>query len=84
MHHLICNFYFCMSKFLFQKAGDNCQIVSLGAGFDTLYWRLRDEGYKFSNYTEVDFPTVTAKKCFCIKRSKDLLETIGTPGMLFY
>lgn len=26
----------------------NCQVVNLGAGFDTLYWRLKDERKDFT------------------------------------
>lgn len=62
-------------KFL-AKAGESAQIVNLGAGFDTLYWRLKDQGYHISNYVEIDFPTVTSKKCYMIKRKKELLERI--------
>lgn len=62
-------------KFL-NKAGDKAQIVNLGAGFDTLYWRLKDKGVHVSSYVELDFPTITSKKCYMIKRSKQLLERI--------
>lgn len=62
-------------KFL-SKAGQTAQIVNLGAGFDTLYWRLKDRGYNIANYVEIDFPTVTAKKSYMIKRNKQLLERI--------
>lgn len=65
---------------MFQKTGDRCQIVNLGAGFDTLYWRVKDKGYKVTNYTELDFPSVTAKKCFYIKRNKALLNEIDVDG----
>uniref|UniRef100_A0A914CXA5 Leucine carboxyl methyltransferase 1 n=1 Tax=Acrobeloides nanus TaxID=290746 RepID=A0A914CXA5_9BILA len=45
-----------------EKVGPSAQIVSLGAGFDTLYWRLKQKGCKFGRYIEVDFASVTAKK----------------------
>lgn len=64
-----------LNKFM-KKSGDRCQIVNLGAGFDTLYWRVKDKGYKVTNFTELDFPSVTAKKCFYIKRNKALLNEI--------
>ncbi|KAK6618023.1 hypothetical protein RUM43_012381 [Polyplax serrata] len=64
-----------LEKFL-KTAGKECQIVNLGAGFDTLYWRLKDSGHIISNYVEVDFPTVTSRKCHFIKRNKQLLEKI--------
>lgn len=64
-----------VDKFL-HIAGEKAQIVNLGCGFDTLYWRLRERGVKLANFVEIDFPTVTAKKCYAIKRSKVLLERI--------
>lgn len=66
----------CIEKFL-KKTGDKCQIINLGCGFDTLYWRLRDAGHMVQNFIELDFPTVTAKKCYQIKRNKVLLEKIN-------
>lgn len=62
-------------KFL-KKAGSESQIINLGAGFDTLYWRLRDEEAQIANFIEIDFPSVTARKCYMIKRNKQLLERI--------
>lgn len=67
-------------KYFFQITGKECQIINLGAGFDTLYWRLRDCGHMIANYVEVDFPTVTARKCHFIKRNKQLLEKIHAEG----
>ncbi|XP_014292876.1 leucine carboxyl methyltransferase 1 [Halyomorpha halys] len=58
-------------------AGPKCQIINFGAGFDTLYWRLKDQECKFESFTEVDFPSVTARKCYAIKRSKVLLDGLG-------
>jgi len=53
-------------------AGSQSQIVSLGAGYDTLYWQLDEINSKIADpalkipfpqrYVEVDFPAVTAKK----------------------
>lgn len=68
------NLFFILT--LLQKTGDKCQIINLGCGFDTLYWRLRDAGHCISNFIELDFPTVTARKCYSIKRNKVLLEKI--------
>jgi len=64
-----------IQKFI-SRAGSNAQIINFGAGFDTLYWRLKDEGVLISNYVELDFPTVTSKKCYMIKRNKPLLDRI--------
>ncbi|KAG7311096.1 hypothetical protein JYU34_003962 [Plutella xylostella] len=59
-----------------ERCGSKCQIISLGCGYDTLYWRLRDSTRAVGNYVELDFPTVTAKKCQIIKRNKALMEKI--------
>lgn len=64
-----------IQKFI-SRAGSNAQIINFGAGFDTLYWRLKDEGIVISCYVELDFPTVTSKKCYVIKRNKPLLDRI--------
>jgi [phosphatase 2A protein]-leucine-carboxy methyltransferase len=54
------------------------QIVSLGAGTDTRYFRLRD---KYPNadlvYHEVDFPTNTAAKLASIQRHKELYSRLS-------
>lgn len=65
----------CVEKFL-EITKDKCQIVNLGCGFDTLYWRLRDSGHNATNFIELDFPTVTSRKCYMIKRNKVLLGRI--------
>ncbi|EAY02435.1 Leucine carboxyl methyltransferase family protein [Trichomonas vaginalis G3] len=49
-------------KSFFDKFGPKSQVVSLGSGFDTLYWRLRDENIQFSKFIEVDKQFVVAKK----------------------
>ncbi|CAO1351500.1 unnamed protein product [Diamesa hyperborea] len=66
----------CIEKFMEKTGGKNFQIINLGCGFDTLYWRLRENGHQVTNFIELDFPTVTAKKCYQIKRNKILLEKI--------
>ncbi len=72
----------CFLPSLAQKTENKCQIINLGCGFDTLYWRLRDAGLMVQNFIELDFPTVTAKKCYQIKRNKVLLEKIHVEGQL--
>lgn len=74
------NIFFCLKNHLQQKTGEKCQIINLGCGFDTLYWRLRDAGHLLQNFIELDFPTVTAKKCYQIKRNKVLLDKIHAEG----
>uniref|UniRef100_A0A914UKV3 Leucine carboxyl methyltransferase 1 n=1 Tax=Plectus sambesii TaxID=2011161 RepID=A0A914UKV3_9BILA len=62
-----------------QKAGPSCQILNFGAGFDTLYWRLKEEGAKFRRYVDVDFSSVTAKKIRMIRKpgKPDLVSIIA-------
>ncbi len=57
------------------------QVISVGAGYDTLYWRLQQEKNARSalrNFVEVDLPEVAAKKCFMIKKSKALMEAVAS------
>lgn len=56
------------------------QIISFGAGFDTLYWKLKDAGKNVENFVELDFPSVTAKKCYHIKKHKQLIDWLNTEG----
>ena len=55
--------------------------MSFGAGFDTLYWLLKDEGHNPRSFIEVDFSTVTAMKIAHIRRGNSLLEKISDDGM---
>lgn len=69
--------------FLFmQLSGGKGQIINLGAGFDTLYWRLRETGNSPANFVELDFPSITAKKCYHIKKHKQLIDMLNTEGIL--
>ncbi len=57
-----------------------CQVVNVGAGFDTLYWNLKNEGLAPASFIEVDFPDVTMKKCHVIKSKQPLLEVVHSEG----
>ena len=59
---------------------NNCQIVSFGAGFDTLFWRLSDLGLAPKNFVEVDFEQVTTRKCHFIKSKQQLLNSLTEEG----
>lgn len=63
-------------KRFINRTGNESQIINLGCGYDTLYWRLKEDNVKAGNFIEVDFPAVTAKKCHTIKRNKQLLDKI--------
>jgi len=56
-------------------------VVNLGAGFDTLYWRLKDAGVVFSRYVELDFSSVTSKK---IKLIRKLGKPLATNDLTSY
>nr|GAT48584.1 predicted protein [Mycena chlorophos] len=54
--------------------GTRCQIVSLGAGSDTRFWRIATGAHKdaLATYIELDFPEITTKKAMAIRKSKEL------------
>lgn len=52
------------------------QILSLGAGFDTTYFQLLDEGKAPFLYVELDFKEVTSKKAAVIENSTQLRDKI--------
>lgn len=68
----------------FINANPLCQIISIGAGYDSLYWRLRasslEPDSKLSTsqvcYIELDLIEVTSKKMMSIMKSKDLRELL--------
>ena len=49
--------------------GDNMQVVILGCGYDTLFWRLRDEAITFANWFDLDMKYIIDKKSSIIKGS---------------
>lgn len=57
------------------------QIISLGAGFDTSYFRLKSQHRElFANrcrYIEVDFPDVVKRKQELVMRNEALVQMIG-------
>ncbi|KAJ0235614.1 Leucine carboxyl methyltransferase 1 [Hirschfeldia incana] len=53
------------------------QILSLGAGFDTTYFQLLDEGKGPHLYVELDFKEVTSKKASVIENSSQLKDKLG-------
>lgn len=57
----------------------NGQIISLGAGYDTLFWRLKHEySDKMSNikFVEIDVASVTLHKISCIRKSQELSKSL--------
>ena len=55
-----------VERFL-EKTSGECQVVSLGAGFDTLYWHLHSKTLLPKFYLEVDFNPVVARKSHIIR-----------------
>jgi len=53
----------------FLRSNPEGQIISLGAGFDTLFFRLNDQ-FETLRYLELDLPSVIRKKTGMFKRSK--------------
>ena len=62
----------------------NCQIVNFGAGFDTLYWKLKDAGLPVKRFVEIDFANVTSHKCHYIKNNSKLMEALHCEGIFIY
>ncbi|XP_040991325.1 leucine carboxyl methyltransferase 1 homolog [Juglans microcarpa x Juglans regia] len=53
------------------------QILSLGAGFDTTFFQLQDEGKAPYLYVELDFKEVTSKKVTLIESYSQLRDKVG-------
>ncbi|ELU14133.1 hypothetical protein CAPTEDRAFT_21476 [Capitella teleta] len=56
----------------------NCQIINLGAGFDTTFWNLKDEGMAPVSFIEMDFQGVVNRKAYYIKNRKPLLDKLSS------
>lgn len=74
-----------VEKFIDTHPG--AQIISLGAGYDTLYWRLNkqysgsrpneQQGPSNIKYVEIDMSPVVVHKLMAIKRHKELSEPLN-------
>ena len=64
----------------------NVQILNLGAGYDTLFWRVQDYLEKSSRkdmikcFVDLDLPEVTAKKCMSVRKSNTLIAKVAGDG----
>jgi O-methyltransferase involved in polyketide biosynthesis len=63
----------------FLEAFPEGQIISLGAGFDTAYFRLHAAGLPFRAFYEVDFPALVARKAAIIARTPLLGDHLEAP-----
>ncbi|KAM9019549.1 tRNA wybutosine-synthesizing protein 4 isoform 1-T1 [Ara ararauna] len=70
----------CVQDFLLKtQSHPRTQILSLGAGFDSLYFRLKDMGLLHHTMVyEVDFPNVAHQKAALIKRMEELSSLVGS------
>ncbi|KAH9006183.1 leucine carboxyl methyltransferase [Lactarius hatsudake] len=61
--------------------GRKVQIVSLGAGSDTRFWRLASGTHaeRLHKYIELDFAENTSRKAMSIRKSKVLSAALGNP-----
>ncbi|KAI0691904.1 S-adenosyl-L-methionine-dependent methyltransferase [Cytidiella melzeri] len=59
--------------------GKQCQIVSLGAGSDTRFWRIASSprAQRLARYVEIDFSENTTRKSMAIRKSKELSSFLG-------
>ncbi|CAM6084519.1 unnamed protein product [Calypogeia fissa] len=53
------------------------QVLSLGAGFDTLFFQLKDEGRAPHLFVEMDFLEVTSRKAAIIASHGELVANLG-------
>ncbi|KAL5638261.1 hypothetical protein ACGC1H_005076 [Rhizoctonia solani] len=55
------------------------QVVSLGAGSDTRYWRLMDKGFakRIASYVELDFAENTSRKAKAVVQTQLLKDGLG-------
>lgn len=54
-----------------------CQIVNLGAGFDSLFWRIHNKFSCLRSFVDVDLPGVTSRKVMHIRHRTQLLSALG-------
>lgn len=58
------------------------QILSLGAGFDTTFFNLQDDGKAPHLYVELDFKEVTCKKAALIESCTQLRDKVGVSATI--
>ena len=64
-------------QFLGATAGVEAQIVSLGAGFDTLFWQLAAAGAAPRLFIELDQMSIVHRKTDAIMRQPELQQPLG-------
>ncbi|KAJ3337146.1 activating signal cointegrator 1 complex subunit [Gonapodya sp. JEL0774] len=53
------------------------QILVLGAGSETRWWRLQEQGKQPTRYFEIDFPEITGRKIAIIQKNDMLSKPLG-------
>ena len=75
VQHLVRNFC--------KKEGESSQIVNIGCGSDSLFWRLKsDKSVRFARFVDIDSSQVIATKVHSIHKTEklsELLENIREP-----
>ncbi|XP_045172598.2 tRNA wybutosine-synthesizing protein 4-like [Mercenaria mercenaria] len=73
-----------LNKFLESNPGDK-QIISLGAGFDSAYFRLKAQNLlQGTVFFEVDFPEVVKRKHALIDSNPEMLALVGESCSLIH
>ena len=63
-----------------QCAGGTAQIVSIGAGFDTLFWQLKAADATPQLFVELDQEAIVMRKCSQIRAAPALRDALGEDG----
>lgn len=67
-----------VNHFINHQKGESCQIINLGAGNDTRYWRLSNsnngQDWDRIHWIELDFMETTSKKVRTILSKPELLQ----------
>lgn len=71
-----------LEKYKQANGESRCQIVNLGAGYDTLYFNLCEQNNLPLRYVETDFMRVVSSKTRLIKSKKALFEKITMDSKL--
>lgn len=73
----------CLNEFINRERSTTkcikCQIVNIGCGFDTLFWRLKndDKTDLIQSFVDLDLEGVTYKKLHQIRIKPELLNALG-------
>ncbi|CAE7767057.1 LCMT1, partial [Symbiodinium pilosum] len=73
-----------VTQFLRRAPSGPVQIVNLGAGFDTIYFWLREDSTRWRDdlvYFEVDFPEVLSKKISAISKRQGLWPLLDVASL---